>query len=172
MALPWKLRHQNNGVGWCPLLLCNVNSSSYSYSYSSTHFCPLDFSEMPWSNSSNKLSTVSGNLWKLQIFHYDNCCVLNYCCDKKEVSWIFCFIVMKWIEKAVFQGSRWRAKKSPCGCSLRFFVSQKRSGSRPVILPSRFANFNCFNSKTSVYFYYEISVFSFFNVSSGHCKGA
>ena len=32
-------------------------------------------------------------------------------------------------------------------------------GSRPVILPSRFANFNCFNSKTSVYFYYKISVF-------------
>jgi hypothetical protein len=32
-------------------------------------------------------------------------------------------------------------------------------GSRPVILPSRFANFNCFNGKTSVYFYYKISVF-------------
>ena len=45
----------SHGVGWCPLLLCNGNSSYYSYSYysyysSSTHFCPLDFSEMPWSN--------------------------------------------------------------------------------------------------------------------------
>jgi hypothetical protein len=35
----------------------------------------------------------------------------------------------------------------------------KRSGSRPVILPSRFANFNCFSSRTLVYFYYKISVF-------------
>jgi hypothetical protein len=52
-----------------------------------------------------------------------------------------------------------RAKKSPCGCSLRFVLVPKRSGSRPVILPSRFANFNSFNSKTSVYFYYKISVF-------------
>jgi hypothetical protein len=33
------------------------------------------------------------------------------------------------------------------------------SGSRPVIIPSCFANFNCFNSKTSVYFYYNISIF-------------
>jgi hypothetical protein len=32
----------------CSLLLCNGNSSSYYYS--STHFCPLDFSEMLWSN--------------------------------------------------------------------------------------------------------------------------
>ena len=31
MALPWKPRYQNNGVGWCPLLLCNGNSSYYSY---------------------------------------------------------------------------------------------------------------------------------------------
>ena len=36
------------------------------------------------------------------------------------------------------------------------YYCQKRSGSRPVILPSRFANFN---SKTSVYFYYKIFVF-------------
>jgi hypothetical protein len=35
----------------------------------------------------------------------------------------------------------------------------KRSGSRPVILPSRFTNFNFFNSKTSVYFYYKIFIF-------------
>jgi hypothetical protein len=36
---PWQLR-QSNG-----------NSSYYYYSYySSTHVCPLDFSEMPWSN--------------------------------------------------------------------------------------------------------------------------
>ena len=39
------------------------------------------------------------------------------------------------------------------------YQCQKRSGSRPVISPSRFANFNCFNSKTSVYFYYKIFVF-------------
>jgi hypothetical protein len=30
-----------------PLLLCNGNFSYYSYYSSSTHFCPLDFSEMP-----------------------------------------------------------------------------------------------------------------------------
>jgi hypothetical protein len=29
MALSWKPRYQNNGVGWCPLLLCNGNSSYY-----------------------------------------------------------------------------------------------------------------------------------------------
>jgi hypothetical protein len=29
MSLPWKPRYQNNGVGWCPLLLCNGNSSYY-----------------------------------------------------------------------------------------------------------------------------------------------
>jgi hypothetical protein len=29
MTLPWKPRYQNNEVGWCPLLLCNGNSSSY-----------------------------------------------------------------------------------------------------------------------------------------------
>jgi hypothetical protein len=33
---------------WRPLLLCNGNSSYYYYS--STHFCPLYFSEKPWSN--------------------------------------------------------------------------------------------------------------------------
>jgi hypothetical protein len=38
----------SHGVGWYPLLLCNGNSSSYYYF--STRFCPLDFSEMPWSN--------------------------------------------------------------------------------------------------------------------------
>jgi hypothetical protein len=37
MALPWKPRYQYNRVGWCPLLLCNGNSSYYSY-YSS-FFC-------------------------------------------------------------------------------------------------------------------------------------
>ena len=39
------------GVVWG--LLClhpNTIKPSYSYYYSSTHFCPLDFSEMPWSN--------------------------------------------------------------------------------------------------------------------------
>jgi hypothetical protein len=36
MALPWKPRYQTNGVGWCLLLLCNGNSSSYSYSYYTT----------------------------------------------------------------------------------------------------------------------------------------
>jgi hypothetical protein len=34
--------------------------------------------------SSNKLSAVSGNLRKLQIFHYDNPCVLTYCSNKEE----------------------------------------------------------------------------------------
>jgi hypothetical protein len=67
------------------------------------------------------------------------------------------------------QSSRWRAKKSPCGCSLRFFSHQKRSGSRPVILTSRFANYNCYNSKTSTYFYYKIVIFSF-PVSSQRLK--
>ena len=55
---------------------------------------------------------------------------------------------------------KWK-KKSPCGCSLRFFSHQKISGSRPVILPCCFANFNCYNSKTSKYFYYKIVIFSF-----------
>ena len=50
-------------------------------------------------------------------------------------------------ELKYYQGSRWRAKKSPCGCSLCF-----------VLVPSRFANFNCFNGKTSAY-YYKIFVF-------------
>ena len=59
------------------------------------------------------------------------------------------------------QSSRWRAKKSPCGCSLLFFSHQKRNGSHPVILTSRFANCNCYNSKTSTYFYYKIVIFSF-----------
>ena len=27
MAIPWKPKYQNNGVGWCPLLICNGNSS-------------------------------------------------------------------------------------------------------------------------------------------------
>jgi hypothetical protein len=43
--------------------------------------------------------------------------------------------------------------------SAHFVPIKNRSGNRPVILPSRFANFNCFNVKTSVYFYYKISVF-------------
>jgi hypothetical protein len=30
--LPWKPRYQNNGVGWCPLLLCNGNSIDISCS--------------------------------------------------------------------------------------------------------------------------------------------
>ena len=62
----------------------------------------------------------------------------------------------------MLQGSRWkaiRAKKSPCGCSLRFVLVPKEKWKSPLILPSRFANFNCFNSKTSVYFYYKISIF-------------
>ena len=45
LPLPWKPRYQNNGVGRRLLLLCNGTSS-----YSSTQFCPLDVSEMPWSN--------------------------------------------------------------------------------------------------------------------------
>ena len=53
--------------------------------------------------SSNKLSVVSGNLRKLQIFHYDNPCVLNYWSNKKEASWIFPFIALKCIEKRVFE---------------------------------------------------------------------
>jgi hypothetical protein len=52
------------------------------------------------------------------------------------------------------------------------FLVPKENWKSPLLLRSRFANFNCFDSKTSVYFYYKISVFSFFNVSSRHCKGA
>jgi hypothetical protein len=40
MALPWKPRYQSNGVGWCPLLLCNGNSSYY---YSSSFSSRRDF---------------------------------------------------------------------------------------------------------------------------------
>jgi hypothetical protein len=63
MTLPWKPRYQNNGVGWRPLLLCNGNSSYYSYS-SSTHFCPLDFSEMPWSNFIKPCRNI---IWQLKL---------------------------------------------------------------------------------------------------------
>ena len=52
--------------------------------------------------SSNKLSAISGNIRKLQIVQYDKPCVLKYCSNNKEASWIFRFIVLKWIEKRVF----------------------------------------------------------------------
>ena len=51
-------------VGWCPLLLCNGNSSSYYYF--STRFCPLDFSEMPSSNLWN-LVGISYAMWSCAV---------------------------------------------------------------------------------------------------------
>ena len=67
------------------------------------------------------------------------------------------------------QGSRWRVKKSPCGCSLRFVLVPKEKWKSPcnftdVLLLKQLklqsdANFNCFNSKKSVYYYYKIFVF-------------
>ena len=108
MISPWKPRYQNNGVGWCPLLLCNGNSSYYYvtpnavgwriailrffftiitspehsrvtycystflfhyyyyyYYYSSTHFCLLDFSEMPWSNFTKLCRNIHRSVWQL-----------------------------------------------------------------------------------------------------------
>ena len=53
--------------------------------------------------SSNKLSAISGNIRTLQIVQYDKPCVLNYCSNNKEASWIFRFIVLKWIETRVFE---------------------------------------------------------------------
>ena len=56
-------------------------------------------------------------------------------------------------------GGRFGQRSRLVAAHFALYQCQKRSGSRPVNLPSRFANFNCFNSKTSVYFYYKISVF-------------
>ena len=58
-------------------------------------------------------------------------------------------------------GGRFGRRSCLVAAHFALYQCQKRSGSRPVILPSRFANFNCLNSKTltSVYFYYKIFVF-------------
>jgi hypothetical protein len=40
----------SHGVGWCPLLLCNGNSSYYSSFFLLSKVYPTHFSEMPWSN--------------------------------------------------------------------------------------------------------------------------
>ena len=53
-------------------------------------------------------------------------------------------------------GGRFGRRSRLVAAHFALYQCQKRSGSRPVNLPSRFANFN---SKTSVYFYYKISVF-------------
>ena len=55
-------------------------------------------------------------------------------------------------------GKRFGRRSRLVATHFALYQCQKRSGSRPVILPSRFANFNCFNGKTSVYFHYKIFV--------------
>ena len=59
-----------------------------------------------------------------------------------------------WLTKYVraHVGGRFRRKSHLVAAHFALYQSQRRS-------LSRFANFNCFNSKTSVYFYYKISVF-------------
>jgi hypothetical protein len=77
--------HMNNGMGWRPLLLCNGNSSYYSYYYySSTHFCSLYFSEMPWS----KLPWQRPPFWI--------CTTSNSC---HTLQWIFLQSFMKFDER-------------------------------------------------------------------------
>ena len=56
-------------------------------------------------------------------------------------------------------GGRFGRRSRLVAAHFALYQYQQRSGSRPLILPSRFADFNCFNGKTSVYFYYKIFVF-------------
>ena len=82
--------------------------------------------------------------------------VLYYLRHYSAILWLNTIWLFHWQTRAHVGGRFGRRSRL---VAAHFASCQKRSGSRPVILPSRFANFNCFNSKTSVYFYYNISDF-------------
>ena len=90
MALPWKLRYQYNGVGWCPLLLCNGNSSYYSYYITPTvvGWCIailrflFTIITSPWLLSVDVLLfyiSFSLLLLLFLLLHHPDCCRVMYC---------------------------------------------------------------------------------------------